>query len=178
MSHPQTLLALLPLDGPPITVGGSRSPREMASLAAQLPPATAPDAWLVACEGVDVVLVATLGRLPVGDMASLRREIQRTVLQGALLAACRAVIVLVRTPGPALTEAAATFAVTHEDVRDLCQRVNIHLRDLVWVTAEGPQSFALGRFREPQASITGVWPAGRYAEGDPDIPSYARLLSL
>ena len=174
-SRGQPLLSLVRLDAPPLTVGGARSPRDMAALAAQLPAAGRPDGWLVACDGVDVTLIA---RLPdVTDVTSLRREAQRRSLQGLLLADARVAIVLVRTTGPAAANLAGALAVLFDELQGLCHRVNSQLRDLVWVRDGVVMSYRLGRVAQPHASIGGVWPVGVVTADDPGVASYARLLA-
>jgi len=178
-SHGQPLLSLVRLDAPPVTVGGARSPRDMAVLAAQLPAAAGrPDGWLVACDGVDVTLIARLRELPeVTDITSLRREAQRRSLQGLLLADARVVIVLVRTTGPSAANLAGALSVLFDELQGLCHRVNSQLRDLVWVRDGVVMSYRVGRVAQPHASVGGVWQAGVVTADDPSVASYARLLT-
>lgn len=174
----QPLLSLVRLDAPPVTVGGARSPRDMGALAAQLPAPSCPDGWLVACEGVDVTLVARLGELPdVTDVTSLRREVQRRSLQGLLLADARVAIILVRTTGPSAANLAGALSVLFDELQGLCHRVNSQLRDLVWVRDGVIMSYRVGRVAQPYASIGGVWQAGVVTADDPGVASYARLLT-
>ncbi len=177
-SRGQPLLSLVRLDAPPVRGGGGRSPRDMAVLAAQLPAAGRPDGWLVACEGVDVSLIARLGELPdVTDVTSLRREAQRRSLQGLLLADARVAIVLVRTTGPSAADLAGTLSVLFDELQGLCHRVNSQLRDLVWVRDGVVMSYRVGRVAQPHSSIGGVWQAGVVTADDPGVASYARLLA-
>ncbi|MBW7934500.1 MAG: hypothetical protein H3C62_13030 [Gemmatimonadaceae bacterium] len=176
-SHPQALMALVRLDTPVIAVGGARSPEDIAQLAVQLPATPRPDAWLVACEGLDVFLVVSLGELPgTDDLASLHREGQRRVLQAILLAGARSAIVLVRTRPHEPATTAQVLDVMREDVGALARRVNCMLRDVVWVRGEEICSAALGRALRPQAAVGGLWSAGIVSPERSDIPSYAALL--